>query len=168
MNMKYALAILVVLVVVVGLLLTVPSLSRVTLSATVESAKSIDEAFAYMADFTTTTEWDPATVVTEKLSGDGGLGSRYRNVTEFNGTQTQLEYVVTDFRSNDRVELRGENKTLTAVDTMTFRKTSSGTRVTYTAEFTFKGVYRLVSPFLRGAFAKLEVGALQGLTRHLN
>lgn len=168
MSMKYGIAVLVVLLVVVGLLLAVPSLSRVTLSATVESSKSIDEAFAYMADFTTTNDWDPATVVTEKLSGDGGLGSRYRNVTEFNGNQTQLEYVVTDYRLNDRVELRGENNTLSAVDTMTFRKTSSGTRVTYSAEFTFKGVYRLASPFLRGAFAKLEAGALQGLKQHLN
>lgn len=166
--MKYAIAVVVVLVVVVGLLLTIPSLSRVTLSATVETSKPIEQAFAYMADFTTTTEWDPATVVTEKLSGDGGLGSRYRNTTEFNGSRTQLEYVVTDYRLNDRVELRGENNTLSAVDTMTFRKTSTGTRVTYTAEFTFKGVYRLASPFLRGAFGKLEAGALQGLKQHLN
>lgn len=167
MRMKYALAAVIVLAVVIALLLTVPSLSRITLSATVESPKPIEQAFAYMADFTTTTEWDPATVVTERISGDGGLGSRYRNITEFNGNQTQVEYVVTDFRPNDRVELRGENNTLSAVDTMTFRRTSTGTRVTYTAEFTFKGLFRLASPFLRGAFNKLETGALQGLQQHL-
>ena len=166
--MKYAATFAVVLIALICLLVFVPSFSRVTLSATVESSMPIEKAFAYMADFTTTTEWDPATVVTERLSGDGGVGSRYRNTTEFNGKQTNVEYVVTDYRENDRLELRGENNTLSAVDTMTFRRTSAGTRVTYTAEFTFKGVYRLASPFLRGAFGKLESGALQGLQEHLN
>lgn len=165
--MKYAVTIIIVLVALAGILLLVPAASRVTLSATVTTAKPIEEVFAYMADFTTTTEWDPATVITEKIDGDGGIGTRYRNTTEFNGSQTQVEYVVTDYRPNDRVELRGENKTLVAVDTMTFRRTAAGTQVTYTAEFTFKGVYRLATPFLRGAFGTLEAGALRGLKAHL-
>lgn len=165
--MRYFYAVLFVLLVAVLVLLLVPAASRVTLSATIVTQKSIDEAFAYMADFTTTNEWDPATVETVKLSGDGMLGTQYRNTTEFNGSQTQLVYTVTDYRMNDRVELRAENKTLFAVDTMTFRRTSEGTQVTYTAQFTFKGAYRLVAPFLRPAFGKLEDGAERGLREAL-
>lgn len=163
--MRYVYGVLLVLLVAAMVLMLVPAASRVTLSATVMSPKSMDEVFAYMSDFTTTTEWDPATVITEKLSGDGTLGTQYRNTTEFNGNQTQLIYTVTDYRLNDRIELRGENKTLHAVDTITFRRKSEGTQVTYTAQFTFKGIFRLVSPFLRPAFGKLETGAEVGLRK---
>lgn len=165
--MRYVYGILLVLLVAALVLLLIPAASRVTLSATIVTQKPIEQAFAYMADFTTTNDWDPATVETVKLSGDGKLGTQYRNTTQFNGSQTQLIYTVTDYRPNDRVELRGENKTLFAVDTMTFRRTSEGTQVTYTAQFTFKGAYRLVSPFLRPAFGKLESGAEQGLRKAL-
>lgn len=165
MKMRYVYGVLLVLLVAAMVLMLVPAASRVTLSATVMSPKSMDEVFAYMSDFTTTTEWDPATVITEKLSGDGTLGTQYRNTTEFNGNQTQLIYTVTDYRLNDRIELRGENKTLHAVDTITFRRKSEGTQVTYTAQFTFKGIFRLVSPFLRPAFGKLETGAEVGLRK---
>jgi Polyketide cyclase / dehydrase and lipid transport len=38
-------------------------------------AKPLDEVFAYLTDFTTTTEWDPGTVVTVLQHGDGGVGT---------------------------------------------------------------------------------------------
>ena len=44
--------------------------------------------FAYLSDFTTTTEWDPGTVRTTRESGDGGIGTRYRNVSRFLGRET--------------------------------------------------------------------------------
>lgn len=167
MSVRYVYGVIAVLVLAVFILMLVPAASRVTLSATVITPKPIEDAFAYMADFTTTNEWDPATVETVKVHGDGGLGTQYRNTTAFNGNQTQLLYTVTDYRPSDRVELRAENKTLFAVDTMTFRRTSNGTQVTYTAQFTFKGFYKLVSPFLRPAFGKLQTGAERGLTEAL-
>jgi hypothetical protein len=46
---------------------------------------------------------------------------------------------VREFIPGERIRLRGENKTVTAIDTMTFRSIDAGTEVTYTAEFTFKG-----------------------------
>lgn len=167
MKMRYLYLIPLVIAVAAAVLLLVPAASRVTLSATVVSPKPMDEVFAYMSDFRNATDWDPASVEMERVSGDGGLGTQYRNVTEFNGSKTTVMYSVTDFRANDRVEIRGENKTLRAIDTMVFRRTSAGTQVTYTAEFTFKGVYRLVSPFLRPAFGKLEAGAERGLREKL-
>ena len=49
------------------------------------------------------------------------------------GRQTQLTYVVREFVPVRRVQLRGENKTVIAVDTMSFRRVDGGTEVTYTA-----------------------------------
>lgn len=165
--MPYMTIIPVVLAALVAVFLFVPAASRVTLSATVVSQKPLEEVFAYMANFENATEWDPASVEMERVSGDGTLGTQYRNVTEFNGNKTTVMYSVTDYRVNDRVEIRGENNTLSAIDTMVFRRTSAGTQVTYTAEFTFKGIYRIASPFLRPAFNKLEEGAERGLREKL-
>lgn len=117
--------------------------------------KPLDEVFAYLSDFTTTTEWDPGTVKTVRTAGDGGVGTEYANTSTFAGRETQLDYVVHELIPNQRIALRGENKTVIARDTMTFRATGSDTEVTYTADFTFKGIARLIAPLLRPAFARL-------------
>lgn len=49
----------------------------------------------------------------------------------------------------ERIRLRGENETVTSVDTMTFRQIPDGTEVTYTAEFGFKGAARYLAPLFR-------------------
>jgi carbon monoxide dehydrogenase subunit G len=134
---------------------------RITRSVTV--AKPLDQVFAYLSDFTTTTAWDPGTVKTVRISGDGGLGTRYANTSTFNGRETDLVYEVIDFKAGERLQLRGENKTLTAIDTLTFEHADGGTRVTYDANFTFKGIAKLVAPFLAGAFKKLGDEAEVGL-----
>ena len=84
------------------------------------------------------------------------------------GRKTQLTYIVREFVPGARIRLRGENKTLTAVDTMTFRSVEAGTEVTYTAEFTFKGPARLLAPLLRPAFERLGRQAQNGMHNALN
>lgn len=39
--------------------------------------------FAYLSDFTTTEQWEPGTVRTTRVSGDGGVGTRYANTSRF-------------------------------------------------------------------------------------
>lgn len=129
--------------------------------------KPMDRVFAYLSDFTTTTEWDPGTVSTVRISGDGGFGTEYLNTSTFAGRQTQLTYVVEDLVQNLHIALRGENKTLIAHDTMTFRAAGSGTEVTYTADFTFKGMTRFLAPLLRPAFKRLGDQAETGMAKAL-
>ena len=124
--------------------------------------------FDYLADFTTTNEWDPGTVVTVNRHGDGGVGTTYLNTSTFLGRETQLTYVVREFVRGERIQLRGENKTVIAVDTMRFRSTDAGTEVTYTAEFTLKGRSRLLAPLLRPAFERLGTDAQTGMHKALN
>jgi len=143
---------------------------RVQRTVTVE--KPLEKVFAYLSDFTTTTEWDPGTVRTILTSGDGGFGTEYLNTSTFAGRQTQLTYVVQDLVPNWHIVLRGENKTVIARDTMTFRATRGDTAVTcteviYTADFTFKGVARLVAPFLKPALNRLGDEAEAGMAAAL-
>jgi len=141
----------------------------VRLNKTVTVDKPVDKVFAYLSDFATTTEWDPGTVQTVRISGDGAVGTEYRNTTRFAGRQTQLTYVVDELVPNQRIALRGENKTVIASDTMTFRTSGRGTEVTYTADFTFKGLTRFLAPLLKPALNRLgdraEVGMRDALGR---
>ena len=86
------------------------------LQRTVTVQKPLDKVFAYLSDFTTTTEWDPGTVKTVRTSGDGTFGTEYLNTSTFAGRQTQLTYVVVDLVPNRHISLRGENKTVIALD----------------------------------------------------
>ena len=138
------------------------------LQKTVIVDKPWDAVFGYLSDFTTTTQWDPGTVVTVTQQGDGGAGTTYLNTSAFLGRETQLTYVVREFVPGERIRLRGENKTVIAVDTMTFRSVDAGTEVTYTAEFTFKGPSRLLGPLLRPAFERLGKQAQAGMRTALN
>ena len=60
------------------------------------------------------------------------------------------------------------NKTVTAIDTLTFRPVASGTEVTYAAEFTFKGPSRILAPLLKPAFERLGNEAEAGMRTALN
>jgi NAD(P)-dependent dehydrogenase (short-subunit alcohol dehydrogenase family) len=108
------------------------------------------------------------TVVTVNHHGDGGIGTTYLNTSTFLGRKTQLTYIVREFIPGKRIQLRGENKTVTAVDTMTFRSIDAGTEVIYTAEFTFKAPARLLAPLLRPAFERLAQQAQAGMRKALN
>ena len=133
------------------------------ISRTLQVPRPQEEVFAYLRDFTTTEEWDPGTVRTTRLEGDGGVGTRYRNVSRFLGRETELEYVVEESDSPSRLRLRGENKTVVSEDTMTLTPTREGTQLTYRAEFTFKGAARFVAPLLAPAFRRLGDEAEKGL-----
>jgi uncharacterized protein YndB with AHSA1/START domain len=137
------------------------------LERTVTVKKPLERVFAYLSDFTTTTEWDPSTVATVRTTGDGAVGTEYQNTSTFAGRQTQLTYVVQDLVPNKRIALRAENSIVIAYDTMTFREVDSETEVTYTAEFTFKGITRFVAPLMKSAFTKLGNEAETGMAAAL-
>ncbi len=62
------------------------------LQKTVVTDKPRDAVFDYLSDFTTTTEWDPGTVLTVTQHGDGGAGTTYLNTSTFLGRETQLTH----------------------------------------------------------------------------
>ena len=113
--------------------------------------RPIAEAFAFLADFTNATEWDPGTRSSTLTSGDGGLGTTYRNVSEFMGREVELTYETLTYEVPTRVRFRGRNGRTTATDSMSFRSLSDGaTEIHYRADFEFPFLIRLVAPFVVG------------------
>lgn len=114
------------------------------------------QVYEFLADFTTTELWDPGTVRTVRESGDGGPGTRYRNVSRFLGRETELVYVTEELRPFELIRLRGENATVSAQDTMRLAELpDGGTRVDYRAEFGFRGLARVLAPLLYPALWRL-------------
>ena len=143
-----------------------------TIERTIQTPTAPDKVWAYMSDFTTTTEWDPGTIETVRSSGDGGVGTTYENTSEFNGNRTQLTYTVVEHQPPGRIVLRGVNDQVTATDTMTFTASGSGTEVHYRAEFDFTNWLRFVQPLfalplLNRPFKKLGDEAEQGIREAL-
>ena len=137
------------------------------LRRTVETTAAPAVVFAYLSDFTTTNEWDPGTVRTERVSGDGGVGTTYHNTSSFMGRETELTYEVVEHRPDSRFALRGQNKSVVAHDSMDIAPLGEGSTVTYTADFAFKGLGKLIAPLLSPALKKLGDEAEQGLRESL-
>lgn len=139
-----------------------------SVSRTVRTAADPQVVFDYLVDFTTTEQWDPATVTTQRLSGDGGLGTRYHHVSRFMGRETELEYTVVDVDPGTLLRLRGVNDTVTATDTMRVTPDGTGSVVEYTAEFEWHGVAKVAAPLLAPALKKLGDDAERGLQENLD
>ena len=137
--------------------------------ASLTTARPLEEVFDYLADFSTTAEWDPGVVEASRV-GDGpvGLGSRFDLVTEFMGRKTELSYEIVAFDRPHLVTLRGENATVVSLDTITFEATDAGTRLTYDADLTLKGALRLGDPLLKLVFGRIGDAAVGGLTKRLD
>ncbi|MGH3153982.1 MAG: SRPBCC family protein [Streptosporangiaceae bacterium] len=100
--------------------------------------------------------------------GDGGVGTSYLNTSGFLGRKTELRYVVQELVHGQQIRLRGENKAVTSIDTMTFRPAGTGTEVTYTAEFAFKGPARFLAPLFSPGLSRLGDRAEAGLRQALD
>jgi uncharacterized protein YndB with AHSA1/START domain len=127
-----------------------------TLSRTVTTRWDPASVFDYLLDFEHAEEWDSGTVRCDRLAGDGGVGTRYRNTSRFLGRETTLDYEVEELVPGRRFVITGANKTVLSKDTVTVTSSSDGgARVEYRADMTFRGVAALVSPLLTPFLTKL-------------
>jgi carbon monoxide dehydrogenase subunit G len=137
-------------------------------TASVDTPRSPEEAFAYLSDFTNAAEWDPGTVESDRV-GEGplGEGAEFRLVAAFLGRKTTLTYRIAEYQPLRAVTFRGENATVVSLDRITFEPSDGGTRITYGAELTLKGALKVADPLLALAFKRVGDHALAGLRNTL-
>ena len=125
------------------------------LTERIETTLSIDDAFAYVADFANSMHWDPGVATSERIdAGPVGLGARYRLGVRLRGRVAPMEYRITAYDAPRRVVLTGEGSGVASVDEIRFSPDGTGTLIDYTADIRLGGALRLVQPFLGGSFAK--------------
>ena len=139
------------------------------LERTVRTDRPVGRVFAYLSDFTNTEKWDPGTVETVLVSGDGGVGTDYRNTSRFAGRESSLTYTVVERVVDERLVLRGRNRSVTVTDTMRFTALpdGAGTEVRYTADFDFGLLTPLLAVVLWMPMKKLGDDAERGLREAL-
>lgn len=141
----------------------------ITVNRTVRTdAAGPDRVLAYLLAFENSVEWDAGTTSCTRIEGTGGVGTRYRNVSEFNGRQLELIYTV-EAVAHDRFVIVGRTKGVESYDTVIARPWGNGgTELEYDARFTFAGVLRLAEPFLKATFATLGDATAADLKRALD
>jgi hypothetical protein len=141
----------------------------ISIEDTRDIGRSIDEVFAYVADFGNAAEWDPGLTASHRLDdGPVGVGSRFAVTATFAGRSLPLEYEITRFEPPSLVVLGAESSRFRAVDTIEFTALSEAvTRVRYRADFELSGIMGVVGPLLKPLFTRLGVRALDGLASRL-
>lgn len=136
---------------------------------TIDASLSPEEAFAYLADFSHSAQWDPGVLEARRLDeGPLGRGSRFALVASFAGRRVPLEYAISGFDAPRTVVFHAENALFRSVDTITFLPFAEGTRVTYDARLEPKGAFRLLGWALALTFKGVGDRAREGLRRALN
>lgn len=138
-----------------------------TIERTVTVDKPIYAVWEYLADFRSTNDWDPGTVHTEMTSGDGTMGTVYKNTSRFLGKEVVIDYTVVDYEPRRLLRLRGVGGAVVTTDTLTFEGSTSSSIVRYEATFKFKGVARAADALMALPLQKLGDKAETGLREAL-
>lgn len=138
-----------------------------TIEEHIEVDQPAGRVFDYLADFTNSTEWDPGTVKTVLIDGDGAVGTRYENTSKFAGRVSTVIYVVQEIIPGRHLHLRGENTSLVANDRITVEQKGSGSHVSYRADFDFGGILKLFTPILRVFVHRLGAAGALGMKQTL-
>lgn len=128
----------------------------VDVSRTLTVTTPLPAVVEYLKDFANAEEWDPGTVSCRQITeGPVGIGTEWRNVSEFRRRQTTLVYRL-ERAEERRLVFVGKNKTATSTDDITFAETGSGgTTITYAVHVVFHGLARLADPFMKKEFERL-------------
>jgi carbon monoxide dehydrogenase subunit G len=127
----------------------------VQVTRTFTVTRDADTVTSYLADFSNATAWDPGTVSCERQdSGPVKVGSTWRNVSEFLGRKTELNYRL-ETLAPGHIVLVGSNKTATSTDDITVRATPPGSEVTYQATIELRGLAKLGAPVVAAAMQRL-------------
>lgn len=102
-----------------------------------------------------------------RTSGDGGVGTTYRNISSFLGHETEVEYRVAASVPHELFELTGSAAGVDLRDTLRFCEEDGVTTVRYRSELTPRGVGKLASPVVKGGLELLAHQVAEKLEERL-
>jgi carbon monoxide dehydrogenase subunit G len=135
---------------------------------TVRTAKTPQEAFAYMADLRNFAEWDPGVKAVKQVEGSGGGKDTVFDVTVAGvGRDLTLRYVTEEYDAPRNVLVVARSAVFTSIDRITVEPDGTGSVVTYDADLRLNGVLRVGDLGLRLMFGVIGDRAAAGLRRVL-
>ena len=137
-------------------------------TVSVESSKSVEEAFAYMADLRNFANWDPGVLTVTQVAGDGaGLGSSFDVAVKSVGGGTVLRYETLEYDEPGNLLVEARNSKFTSIDRITVVAKDEGSIITYAAELLLNGCLSPLNPLLGLVFNRIGDRAAAGLRRVL-
>ena len=134
----------------------------------VESSKSVEEAFAYMADLRNFANWDPGVLTVTQVAGDGaGPESSFDVAVKSVGGGTVLRYETVEYDEPGNLLVEARNSKFTSIDRITVVAKGEGSIVTYAAELLLNGCLSPLNPLLGLVFNRIGDRAAVGLRRVL-
>jgi len=135
---------------------------------TVRSAKTPQEAFAYMADLRNFAEWDPGVKAVRQVKGTGGGPDAVFDVTVAGPVlDLTLRYVTEEHDAPRTLLVVARSSVFTSIDRITVEPDGTGSVVTYNADLRLNGVLRVGDLGLRLVFGQIGDRAAAGLRRVL-
>lgn len=139
------------------------------LHETIEVARPVHEAFAYIADFTTTTEWDATATSARKLSsGKVAQGTQFEVVCALPVGSVTLVYEVEELVEDKYLRLKGTCRFFEVIDSIAFMPTKSGTRIDYQAKFKFSSLAQPFATIGSSGMENMGRKSLAGMKHALN
>ena len=137
-------------------------------TVSVESSKSVEEAFAYMADLRNFANWDPGVLTVTQVAGDGaGPESSFDVAVKSVGGGTVLRYKTVEYDQPGNLLVKAQNSKFTSIDRITIVANDEGSIVTYAAELLLNGCLSPLNPLLGLVFNRIGDRAAVGLRRVL-
>lgn len=134
----------------------------------IEVSRPVHEVFTYIADFTTTREWDSTATSAEKLTpGPVAEGTRFAVTCAAPIGSIKLVYEVTRLEPDSGITLKGESRFFTIEDRITFTPTGAGTRIDYRAEFFFPPVLERMASIFEGGLQRMGRQSMAGMREAL-
>jgi len=139
-----------------------------TYTAQLATTASVEQAFAYLAQFDNTVHWDPGVIAAESVfDGPPTLGSRFAVTLQLGAGPEELIYQITEYDPPHRVVLVADGAKFVSHDEISVASGADGAVITYRAELTLKGLLKIGAPFAGRALRKAGDAAIAGLAREL-
>jgi dehydrogenase/reductase SDR family protein 12 len=136
----------------------------ISLHETIDVQRPLVEAFDYIADFRTTTQWDSTADSARKItSGPLRAGTRFEVVCRHPLGRITLHYTLTRYEPGRLLALHGSSRFFDVDDEIRFTETGSGTRIDYRAGFTFRQPLKYFSARFRPGLERMGRTSVQGL-----
>ena len=141
----------------------------ITLLEKIQVNRPVKEAFAYVADFRTTEQWD-STVISARKLGEGAIavGTRFEVICRQPLGSVTLQYTLTRLEPGQLIALRGSSRFFDVDDEIRFTEMATGSQIDYRATFTFRAPLDRFAARFHSGLEQMGHESVQGLKRALD
>jgi carbon monoxide dehydrogenase subunit G len=128
----------------------------ITLHNQIDIDRPIADVFDFIANVENAPKWQPAVIETTRITdGPIRVGTQFREVAKFMGRNINTICEITEIEPLKRFAFKGtSNGPASYQSTYTLESIGNATRITIVGHFQFKGLWRLLEPFIKGEVGK--------------